>query len=99
MIKIDRVARVWHATQNKPRTPGNRTSKNTADQLGSKRAGDGNRTRKTSLEDSVRLPHKLLAKALKYKVFDGSLSAREAVWVEIWVENPGCVETVTTSGA
>jgi len=28
----------------------------------------------TSLEDSARLPHKLLANPLKHKAFDGSLS-------------------------
>jgi hypothetical protein len=46
-----------------------------ADQPGNQeRAGDGNRTRMTSLEGSVRLTRKIPAKAMKYKGFDGSLS-------------------------
>jgi hypothetical protein len=45
---------VWHVCgtprQNMPRTPGDRTPKNVPDQPGNYRAGDGNRTRMTSLE-------------------------------------------------
>jgi hypothetical protein len=42
----------------------NRTPKNVPDQPGQARAGGSNRNRMTSLEDSVRLPHKLPANAL-----------------------------------
>jgi hypothetical protein len=37
-------------------------------------AGDRDRTRMTSLEEYVRLPHKVPVNALKYKVFGRSLS-------------------------
>ena len=63
-----------------------------------RRAGDGNRNRMTSLEGSVRLLCKVPGEPSLSKGFTGSRAEVSVSSVENLVEDLGCVKTVAAGG-